>query len=145
MNANTDTAVNVDNATVSDIATQIETIKSVKTVNVATAPVGRPKGSGATPKLVCMFTGHERATNSTYLKEKAAKYNVEINRVVEAYISKPVLKALREEIKAAKAEAVTQEIVDMVHAKFNPQNEWQAPEVQNVVDALNFNGKHKKI
>lgn len=139
MNANIETVVNV-----SDISATIENIKTVKSVNIPTAPVGRPKGSGSTPKLVCMFTGQERATNLTYLKEKAAKYNVDQSRIVESYISKPVLKALRAEIKAANAESVTEEIVAKVHLQFNPANEWQAPEVTNVVDALNFNGKHKK-
>ena len=139
MNANTETVVNV-----SDISATIETIKTVKSMNVATAPVGRPKGSGSTPKLVCMFTGAERSTNLSYLKEKAAKYNVEQSRIVESYISKPVLKALRAEIKAANAEAITEDVVAKVHAQFNPANEWQAPEVSDVVDALNFNGKHKK-
>jgi hypothetical protein len=140
MNANIETAVNV-----SDITNQIENIKTVKSVNVSTGSVGRPRGSGSTPKLVCMFTGTERSTNQTYLKEKAAKYNVDISRVVESYISKPVLKALREELKAAKSDAVTQEIVSKVHLAFNPRNEWIAPEVSHVVDALSFNGKHKKI
>jgi hypothetical protein len=139
MNAINETVVNV-----SDISATIETIKTVKSVNVPTGTVGRPKGSGSTPKLVCMFTGTERSTNLTYLKEKAAKYNVEQSRIVESYISKPVLKALRAEIKAANAEAVTEDIVSRVHAQFNPANEWQAPEVSDVVDALNFNGKHKK-
>lgn len=143
MNANTETVVNV-----SDISATIETIKTVKSMNVSTATVGRPKGSGSTPKLVCMFTGAERSTNLTYLKEKAAKYDVDQSRIVESYISKPVLKALRAGIKAAGAEAgaeaVTEDIVAKVHAQFNPANEWQAPEVSDVVDALNFNGKHKK-
>ena len=139
MKTNTETVMNV-----SDISTSIENIKTVKSVNVATGAVGRPKGSGSTPKLVCMFTGAERSTNLSYLKEKAAKYNVEQSRIVESYISKPVLKALRAEIKANGAESITQEVVASVHAQFNPANEWQAPEVSDVVDALNFNGKHKK-
>lgn len=102
--------------------------------------LGRPKGSGKTPKLVCMMTGKERATNLGYLNEKASKLGVEVSDIVNLYISKTPLTLLKKKIKET-GNKVTQDVIKSVFISNSNNNE---PTVENVEKALYMNGKGVK-
>lgn len=98
---------------------------------------GRPSGSGKVPKLVCMMTGKERITNMEYLNKKAESLGVEVDDIVNCYISKTPLSLLRKKVKEEPNNKVTEEIVNSVFTSSNKK----APEVEKVERALYMNGK----
>lgn len=101
--------------------------------------VGRPAGSGKTPKLVCMLTGMERTTNMNYLNKKAAKLDVKVEDVVELYISKTSLKLLKKKIK--ENDVLNESVVKSV---FTGGEKIPCPGVEKVERALYMNGKGVK-
>jgi hypothetical protein len=57
---------------------------------------GRPVGSGnPSLKLVCQVTGKARATNQNYLNAKATRLGVNVDEIINNYVSKEGLKQLQ--------------------------------------------------
>jgi len=88
------------------------------------------------PKLKCIVTGKERATNKSYLNQKATKANCTIEEYRAAYICKDALKLLREgksvsdvrtALNSTATDDVSQETIDKALAFNGRQKTPKAP------------------
>lgn len=124
-------------------------INEVKTNHVSTLnnKVGRPSGSGKTPKLVCLITGKQRTTNISYLKEKANKLGVEVSDIVSNYLSKEVQKVLNQEVK--QSGSLNEQIIVKTINYFKEQGKVSQTveniSVEKVETALYMNGKNRSL
>jgi len=110
--------------------------QSIETLNRGIKLNNTVKNSKTLPKLICLVTGNSRTSNIKYLEAKAIRLGVDVDTLVNNYVSRDALKLLRtgKTFEQVRAELGTAE-------GFTPST--PATKVEELI-RINSKGKHSQ-